>query len=244
MLHGLFGHQRNLYAVAKALSTRFSVVVVDQRNHGESPHTPSHTIPEMTEDLLELVDHLGIDQFVLFGHSMGGMVAMQAALTNPDRLKALVVEDIGPVITRSITEEIVRVLASIDLVSKTTKSEIESELAYEMRDRTVVKFFMTNITRNQNQDRFEWKFNLPVLTGFVQTFHHFSLPAGKRFHGPTLFIGGNQSQHNVKAQEDQIKSFFPKGQIVMIKGAGHWVHFDKKEELITLIRVFSDRHGL
>ena len=55
---------------------------------------------------------------------------------------------------------------------------------------------------------------------------------------PTLFIGGDQSQYQIKDQEVEIKQFFPKARISMIKGAGHWVHFEKRKELVELIRVF------
>lgn len=79
---------------AGPLSERFTVVNVDARGHGESaPAPPGTTLDDMLADMLAVLDEEGIDRAIWAGLSMGGMVAMRAALGAPDRVRALILLD-------------------------------------------------------------------------------------------------------------------------------------------------------
>ena len=97
LLHGMFGSLSNLGVVARTLVDRYRVISVDLRNHGESPHAAVMSLSTMAADIVELMDDLGLSRAILIGHSLGGKIAMQVALTNPERVDALVVADIAPV---------------------------------------------------------------------------------------------------------------------------------------------------
>ena len=84
LIHGLFGSLENLNVIAKPLSEHFNVINVDLRNHGLSPHSDEMNYPAMAQDIVELLAHLNIDKAHLVGHSMGGKVAMELALTHPE----------------------------------------------------------------------------------------------------------------------------------------------------------------
>ncbi len=51
IVHGLYGSGDNWVSIARDLSDRFEVYVVDQRNHGQSPHSDIHDYPSMRDDL-------------------------------------------------------------------------------------------------------------------------------------------------------------------------------------------------
>ena len=72
ILHGLFGTSDNWQTHAKKLGEYYRVILVDQRNHGHSPWSEDFTYEHLADDLERLIIHLGIDQFTLIGHSMGG----------------------------------------------------------------------------------------------------------------------------------------------------------------------------
>jgi pimeloyl-ACP methyl ester carboxylesterase len=97
VLHGFCGAKENFSEAASQLAERgWHVVVPDQRGHGVSAHpagTSAYSFDLFVSDALALVDALGWRRFVLIGHSMGGMVAQQLALTAPDRLRGLVLMD-------------------------------------------------------------------------------------------------------------------------------------------------------
>jgi len=91
IIPGLFGSTINWRSFARKLSESYAVIVIDQRNHGESPHAATNSYADMVNDLLLLCDRLSFDQVVLCGHSMGGKVAMLFALLYPERVQSLAV---------------------------------------------------------------------------------------------------------------------------------------------------------
>ncbi len=87
ILHGLFGMLDNWQTVGKNLEKYFTVYLIDQRNHGRSPHDDLHSYSAMADDLNEFLIQTGISSANILGHSMGGKTAMQFALTYPKEIK-------------------------------------------------------------------------------------------------------------------------------------------------------------
>ena len=86
VLHGLFGSGSNWRSVASALAAANSVHCVDLRNHGSSPWADSMSYLEMADDVVQVLDRLGLKRASLLGHSMGGKTAMAMALCHPQRV--------------------------------------------------------------------------------------------------------------------------------------------------------------
>lgn len=77
---------------------RFRVIALDQRGHGKSatPHDPAaYGRDKQARDVVELMDHLGVNRVDLFGYSMGARVAAQAAVTYPERFSNLILGGVG-----------------------------------------------------------------------------------------------------------------------------------------------------
>ena len=69
ILHGLFGQSDNWNSLAKQFSEQgFEVYIVDQRNHGLSPHSDEWNYKVMSEDIFELIDDLKLQNVILLGH--------------------------------------------------------------------------------------------------------------------------------------------------------------------------------
>ena len=99
ILHGVFGFLDNWLTIGKTLSEQgYRVYLVDQRNHGRSPHVPPLNFPTLAADLKEFLEQQHIESPVLIGHSMGGKTVMEYAVTYPDTFDALVV-----VMTKELT---------------------------------------------------------------------------------------------------------------------------------------------
>ncbi len=94
-LHALFMEAATFEPLAASLSPAWRVIALDQRGHGHSDHAPSYGREEYLGDLKAFLDHLGLEQAVLLGHSLGGVNAYQFAARQPRRARALIVEDIG-----------------------------------------------------------------------------------------------------------------------------------------------------
>src|SRR5271167_700834 len=81
-----------------ALGAHYRVIALDCRGHGKSgkPHDPAAYGGEtMGDDVIRLMDHLGIKRTLIMGYSMGGRIVTGLLMHHPDRLRAAVVGGIG-----------------------------------------------------------------------------------------------------------------------------------------------------
>ncbi len=97
-LHGHFMEAATFTPLAAELAPAWRVVALDQRGHGHSDHAKSYQRRDYLGDLLALFSHLGVQTAALLGHSLGGVNAYQFAARHPQRVRALIVEDIGAVV--------------------------------------------------------------------------------------------------------------------------------------------------
>ena len=144
ILHGLFGQSDNWVTIGRRIANQFHVYIPDQRNHGQSPHTPIHSFPAMADDLAEFIEEHQIENPVLIGHSMGGKVAMTYALENPGKVKKLIVIDISPrkYPERVTHTQVITQMMGIDLENISTRGEVEKILDSRITDSRVRMFIM------------------------------------------------------------------------------------------------------
>lgn len=93
LLHGHGGAKEDFADHLAVLAQTHRVITLDLRGHGDSakPDDPSaYSLDIFAADVLACADLLGIDQFALVGHSMGGMIARRIVLDAPDRVSAVV----------------------------------------------------------------------------------------------------------------------------------------------------------
>ena len=99
MVHGFGGAKEDFFGHVQALSENFTVVTFDNRGHGESgmpTELTAYSLDIMRADTLAVADAVGLDQFVLLGHSMGGMITRRIAIDHPHRVQALIMMDSTP----------------------------------------------------------------------------------------------------------------------------------------------------
>lgn len=96
MLHGTTSDGASWEHVAPVLGEHFRVIAPDLRGRADSEWTDEYSLPLMAEDVVGLMDALGILGAVLVGHSSGALVAFLAASEHPDRLRMLVLEEMPP----------------------------------------------------------------------------------------------------------------------------------------------------
>jgi pimeloyl-ACP methyl ester carboxylesterase len=90
LIHGFSGTANGnwfLNGIADALAAKHRVIAIDCRGHGKSekPHDPKKYGPQMSADVIELMDHLKIDKAHIHGYSMGGAITGQLLAKHPDR---------------------------------------------------------------------------------------------------------------------------------------------------------------
>ncbi len=95
-LHGITAQHRAFNALARHLEGSRPLVGVDLRGRGDSDKPESgYGLEAHAGDVIRVLDHLGLDRATLIGHSMGGFVALETALSYPDRVRAIVELDGG-----------------------------------------------------------------------------------------------------------------------------------------------------
>ena len=99
LVHGFTGSKLDFQDQLGWFSNLRRVLAYDQRGHGESSNTGPYTFQQLVDDLINFLDRLQIDTCDLLGHSLGGMVAMRAALAHPERFSSLILMDTSPMPT-------------------------------------------------------------------------------------------------------------------------------------------------
>jgi esterase len=235
ILHGLFGMLDNWHSVAKMLAEHFQVFVVDQRNHGRSPHSPVFDYDAMADDVQEFAAQRSISSCFLLGHSMGGKVAMTAALKYQDLFSKLVVIDIAPRSYPSFHDALLDALTSLKLSEFSSRQKIDEALTAKIPEPAVRQFLMKNLLRNPDGS-FGWKINLHVLSDKYEEVTK-EITSQRPYTNPTLFIRSLKSSYIGEGDVSDIKRLFPRARMVDFE-TGHWVHAEAPEQLTQTVTGF------
>ena len=222
ILHGLFGSLDNWQTLAKRFAEHFSVFIVDQRNHGKSPHVDDFSYEAMSEDLEDFMDQLGIYSAHVIGHSMGGKTAMTFALEYPSRVEKMVIVDMAPVAYEPHHEVILKALIEFPVNEVQNREEADSILRRDIHEAGVRNFLLKNLARVKGGG-FQWKFNLQVIYDAYDSILH-GIEADYPGEMPTLFLHGGNSEYVLPAHHSRIQALFPQSEFITIPNAGHWVH--------------------
>ena len=235
LIHGLFGSLENLGGIARLLAKRFSVYSIDLPDHGRSPHTESLSLGSMAAAVAGWLDSRQLGQISVVGHSLGGKVGMELALSDLAKVDKLVVMDIAPVKYPPHHEDIFAGLAAIHTENLATRSEADEILKQFVSETPIRSFLLKNLVKKNKG--YAWRMNLPVLQ---QDYDEISAANtdGARFFGDVLFIKGGDSEYIQQEHRQAILSRFPKANVKIVPGAGHWLHAEKPELLASIITRF------
>lgn len=236
ILHGLFGMLDNWQTIAKKLAAEYMVILVDQRDHGRSPHTEDFNYHLLAEDLKFFMDENWIHRASIIGHSMGGKTAMQFALHYSEMVEKLIVVDMAPIAYEPGHNEIFEALKSIDLNELTERKTAAFLLEEQLDSPSVVQFLLKNLSRTK-EGSYRWKMNLDLIIDKYDSILE-AISGDHAFEGDSLFIKGEHSDYILPEHMPYILDHFPAMQVTEIKGAGHWVHADKPQVLLNELTTF------
>ncbi|OJY68467.1 MAG: alpha/beta hydrolase [Rhodospirillales bacterium 70-18] len=232
LLHGLFGSAANFGAVQKRLAARGRTIALDLRNHGGSPHAAAMDYAAMAADVLETLDALGALPAMLVGHSMGGKVAMAAALEAPAQVARLVVADIAPVAYPPRLRGYVAAMAAIPLHPGLTRAQADTALAGAVAEPGVRGFLLQNLRLGPQP---AWRIGLAEIARAMPVIEGWETPAGASYPGPALFVAGGRSDYILPEHRPAIRALFPAARFVTLKQAGHWLHADDPDGFLTVL---------
>ena len=235
LIHGLFGNLDNLGTLARDLKDDYQVVSLDLRNHGRSFHSDTHNYQVLAHDAKHTLNFLGLENYTLIGHSMGGKAAMALADIARDQVRELIVLDMAPVRYQQRRHD--NVLAGLNAVlaaKPVSRSEAMQLLAQHIEIDGVRQFLSKSLYKDG--EHLSWRFNVPALENnydHIQEWQEIT-----PIDIPTLFIKGGDSDYLLAEHQVQIQRQFIRAKAHVIANTGHWLHAEKPFEVLRTIRKF------
>lgn len=243
ILPGLLGQANNWknlqHALLRQLGLDWSIHALDMRNHGRSPHAILHSRHLMALDCQQFCSELpgGPERKIaLLGHSMGGKVAMEMALTMPGLVERLLVVDVGPWNYSGRKDEMGIIETHLDAMRAMRLDQVHSmeeasqKLVYAAPEKEVRNFLLTNLEFGED-GRARWSIPLETLKESIPDIRSWT-PRTEKFLGPTLFLGGGDSKYLREEMRETILGNFPNAKLEWIPGASHWVQASKSAAFI------------
>lgn len=227
-LHSLGGHGGFWLKTVAHIGQRHRAVAVDLRGHGDSvlaPDQPGANVREHLHDVLATADMLGLQRFVLVGHSFGALVALSLAAVAPARVLGLVLVDAAGSMSALPPEVIADFVASI---------ENDADGSF-VRDN-----YASNLTRSTPGSRAEVLERLAhtprvvIARGYRDLLEAEPAPLLTRYPGPTLLVAdaANDSPFSLHAQ-------MPDLPVRLIAGTSHWIPLDQPDGLNAILDDFD-----
>lgn len=234
LLHGLFGMGSNLGAIARHLASSHQVHQLDLPNHGRSAWIDAPGIAALAAAVAVYLEGAGGEPAAVLGHSLGGKVAMELAMSRPELVSAVVVADIAPV---AYPPSHGAVFAAIDAVAQArpaTRSDAAAVLRRHLAEESVVQFLVLSLQRRD--DAYVWRFNANALSAGYGAL--LSAPSMGRYAGPVLLVYGEQSAYVDEEGLAAARRRFPDLSVASIAGTGHWLHVERADEFNRIVGDF------
>ena len=225
LIHG-FPLSSELYQPQRAaLSRRFRVITPDLRGMGRSDPLPgTHAIELYADDLVALLDHLGIGQAIVGGMSMGGYVLFALLRRYPDRVRGLILIDTK---AAADTEE---GRAGRFKMAEQARSDGATAIADAMLPK-----MLTEQTRNEQPELAEFVRNMMAATpvdGIVGALEALagrpdSTPLLASIQVPTLIIVGSDDPITPPTVAQEMQQSIAGSQLVIIDGAAHAANLER-----------------
>ncbi len=240
LIHGFTGNLRNWALQIPVLTREFRTVSLDLRGHGHSqkPTRPEeYTLELMAEDVYGLLQHLGINECYLAGHSMGGMVAQRLLLAQPQPFRALVLVDTAAEVPDGLrTQERAR------LVEIAREQGMEAVFEEQLKTSP-----MADQLRAQPELLEMWRrqFLLTSREAYLYCARAMAerkplLDELRAVEVPTLIICGENDEPFVEPSR-RMHERIPHSELVMITGAGHTPQMERTEEFNQALAGFLSR---
>ncbi len=221
-VHSFGGSSAHWTAQLAHLRSSRRAVALDLRGHGRSaaPAGNDYAAESLARDIAAVVDSLGLQRFVLVGHSMGGSAAIAYAGAHPERLAGLMLVGTPGKVPEAQARQ---VMASLDQNYDTVMRAYSEKLLAEARPE--VKARLTTEMGSISKDA-----SLSIIKALFQ---FDPLPALQRYAGPKLIVSTDAEN-----APNDLQHLLPQVPHKVITGASHWPHLDKPEEFNQVLDDF------
>jgi pimeloyl-ACP methyl ester carboxylesterase len=241
LLHGIGRDAHSFDHIAPHFAADYRVIAMDLRGHGDSGWHPdgAYLVDDFVRDLEGLVGQLQLRDLIVLGNSTGGRVAQVYAGRHPDRVRALVVEDVGPERPKDIAAGFARRVQE-EANGWTSEDELVAHLRRQSSSVSddLLRAHVRSATKRRDDGRLVWKRDPKLVNGFVPTELWQDV---RRISSPTLYVLGGNSAIVAKETQEQLARTIPKVEIVVMPGIGHYPHLEAPADYVRLIKDFLSR---
>ncbi len=239
LLHGTNQSSHSWDLVSLALASSYHVFALDQRGHGDSEWSREldYSTVAMADDAIAFASDRELTRPIVIGHSMGGRVALLAALRETDFARALVLVDSGPEMNapggRTIRnfirnnrefdnlEQFVDNVVAYDPYRK--REHVERTVKYNMFQRADGKFVSKNDHRRTANSR--TAISLEDVSALTR---------------PTLVVRGENSNVFTPEAGERLTGTLPDARLVTVQDCGHNVHSQNTPGFLAAVEPFLD----
>ena len=245
MLHGASQQAHSWDFISLGLSSEYHVLVLDQRGHGDSDWAPDgdYSIEAAQRDLDGIVDALGLADFNLMGHSMGGRNSFVWASRHPGMLRSLTIVDTGPETVRRGSDRIRRFRELPDNLDS-FEEFADRVQEYTGRSREQVLGALKYSIRQGADGKWTWKYD-KVMRQSGRTESYWTpeqlWDCVKRIDCPTLVTRGDRSDIFAAETMDRMCEDIADCTCVTIANAGHLVQGDNPVDFLAAARAHLAR---
>jgi 3-oxoadipate enol-lactonase len=236
LIHGLADDHRAWRRSLPDLALRHRVILYDLRGHGQtSPGEPKGTLRQLGDDLVALMDAIGLDRADVAGFSLGGTIAMRAAIDHPGRVRRLALVATSSRVGRSAAEwyrQRVEMVERNDPLLRQTldrdTADVYAEAPAELEDGLLIRRQSTADPRGYgNACAAMAALNAAPLD-----------PELGAISAPTLIVASEKDKHCPPRAAEIIASGIGGSRLEIIPEAGHPIPVEKPRELSSLINSF------
>lgn len=250
LIHGAWASHEWWRMQIPEFSKRYRVIALDVRGHGKSARLEKPTtVKKLAEDVDRVLTHLNVDEIVLIGWSMGGIISAQYYFDHPDKVKGLILISsrlhkrprmLIEAYLRSIREMFTLFMDFADFegfeslkYEDEVKKEVEKMFS-PSTDPEIIKWAIEDLTNNRRRD----------YLNIVKTIARFD--ASDKLHMikvPTLIIVGDKDERTPPEFSKKIHEKIPNSKLVIINGYGHYVLLERPDIVNKEVLTFLDEIG-
>ena len=245
-VHGGAAHAHWYDFVAPGFTPDHRVLSLDLRGHGDSAWADTHTYSWKTygADIDALVEKLDLRDFVLIGHSMGGMISLVYAATHSGRVGRLVIVDSIMLMPMDRVLKM-REFAAKPARSYATQEELVARYRLEPADSQmaapdVIQRMALHSGRQDAHGQWQHKADRRVYANFEQIE---GIPLWEKIKVPALAIRGERSTRFTPEVLAEVRARAPQVQIAEVPASDHHIMLDNPQKFVEVVRNFLTEHG-
>ncbi len=240
MLHGGGGHAEAFAKNVVRLGQRFHVLAIDMLWHGLSskPPFPGKALPAYGEQVLDVLDTLGIDRASVEGEAIGGRAALWLGIHHPQRIEKLVLNNTGGV---RFTSDLENRDATRAQYQQSASAAIESTSRETVRQRMLRLFVDPNqLTDELVEVRYRF-YSDPETNraqAAIQMEADFEEDEVRKITAPALVLSSDSNPLRGPDAGQRLANLIPNGRFALVPGSTIWLQWEQAEVHDRLVADF------